>query len=88
MTPIGKFYDELNEYLDDKIPSVPVSARKEVSVHIAGMAIIREQDIVKETVEIMRKSTNRPQRLSKQELMERAKLLAEARREKIERDFK
>ena len=51
--PIGKFYDEFIEYLDSKIPDVPVAVRKEIAVWVAGMCIIREKDTVEETVEMM-----------------------------------
>ena len=86
MTPIGKFYDEITEYLDSKIPDVPVAVRKEIAVWVAGMVIVREKDIVEETVEMVRANMKGSTR-SRREVMERNKLLAEARREEIERSL-
>ena len=54
MTPIRKVYDDLNEYLDSKIPNVEVCTRREIAVHIVGLIALRDKDVVEETITMMK----------------------------------
>ena len=56
MTSITKFCDEINEYLDSKIPNVGVCTRREIAVHISGMALLRDKDVVEDTARMMKNS--------------------------------
>lgn len=83
MKTLEEFYEEVNEYIDSKIPDVDLSVRREIAVFVAQRAGIRERDLVEDVAQQFRYSMKIPTRMSKSELVERSKYLAELRKKQL-----
>ena len=68
MKTLEDFYAELNEYIDNKIPDVDLSVRRELAVFIVQRVAIRERDVVEEVAREFKYSLKRP--MSKRERMD------------------
>lgn len=68
MTTLGEFYEELNEYIDSKIPDVDLSVRRELAVFVVQRAGIRERDLVEDVARQFRYSMKSPSIRSREEL--------------------
>lgn len=86
MKTLEKFYEELNEYVDAKIPDVDLSIRRELAVFIVQRVAIRERDVVEDVAQQFRNSMKGSTVRSKREIMERNKEFLEERKAVRERD--
>ena len=80
MTTLEKFYEELNEYIDDKIPDVDLSVRRELAVFVVQRVAIRERDVVDDVAQQFRMSMRGSANRDRRDLMERSKKLTEERK--------
>lgn len=80
MTTLEQFYEELNEYIDDKIPDADLSVRRELAVFVVQRVAIRERDVVDDVAKQFRHSMRGSANRDRRELMEQNKKLTEERK--------